>query len=99
MQIILLVQVAKCLTESHSTLIIAGAMAGLAIGMLIPGLVIGAALLYFCRTKRLVEEEQMRMGFVNMSHDNEDHFNDVKTHNPEEEETPTHLTRYDTDGK
>ena len=71
-------------------------MAGLAIGMLIPGLVIGAALLYFCRTKRLVEEEQMRMGFVNMSHDNEDHFNDVKTHNPEEEETPSHLTQYDT---
>ena len=71
-------------------------MAGLAIGMLIPGLVIGAALLYFCRTKRLVEEEQMRMGFVNMAHDNEDNFSNIKTHNPEDEEPPAHTHQYDT---
>ncbi|XP_052216827.1 uncharacterized protein LOC127834810 [Dreissena polymorpha] len=41
-----------------------GAMAGLAFAMLIPGMVIGAALLYFLRTKRLVREEQLRMGFI-----------------------------------
>ncbi|KAH3698552.1 hypothetical protein DPMN_086083 [Dreissena polymorpha] len=39
-------------------------MAGLAFAMLIPGIVIGAALLYFLRTKRLVREEQLRMGFI-----------------------------------
>lgn len=68
-----------------------GAMAGLAVGMLIPGMVIGAALLYFMRTKRLVEEEQMRMGFVNMHHD-EDDKDWVKPH---DEHEPSHAHQYD----
>ena len=69
-------------------------MAGLAIGMLIPGMVIGAALLYFCRTKRLVEEEQMRMGFVNMAHDNEEPFDKIRPP-VDEDGDPPHQHSYD----
>lgn len=70
-----------------------GAMAGLAVGMLIPGMVIGAALLYFMRTKRLVEEEQLRMGFVNMSHDDDDDPGRIRS--TVEADEPAHKHQYD----
>ncbi|XP_060563272.1 uncharacterized protein LOC132722747 [Ruditapes philippinarum] len=69
-----------------------GAMAGLAVGMLIPGMVIGAALLYFMRTKRLVEEEQLRMGFVNMSHD-DDEPDGIRSRM--DHDAPAHQVQYD----
>ncbi|KAL4236845.1 hypothetical protein ACF0H5_005231 [Mactra antiquata] len=83
----------KSAPSSSSSGYSGGAMAGLAVGMLIPGMVIGAALLYFMRTKRLVEEEQLRMGFVNMPHDNEDDKDWVK---PSDEHEPSHAHQYDT---
>lgn len=67
-------------------------MAGLAVGMLIPGMVIGAALLYFMRTKRLVEEEQLRMGFVNMNHDDDDP-DGIRSRMDHDE--PAHKVQYD----
>lgn len=69
-------------------------MAGLAVGMLIPGMVIGAALLYFMRTKRLVEEEQLRMGFVNMSHEEDDDPGRIRSTVDAGE--PAHKHQYDT---
>ncbi|KAL3870120.1 hypothetical protein ACJMK2_042731 [Sinanodonta woodiana] len=52
------------------------AMAGIAIGMLIPGMVLGAALLYFLRTKKLIEREQFNMSIVNTSHGKSDEDED-----------------------
>lgn len=70
-------------------------MAGVAVGMLIPGIVIGAALLYFIRTKRLVEEERLRMGFIGPK---ETQYDDLeKIHEPADSNLPApHSHSYDT---
>jgi len=82
-------------SSSSSSGYTSGAMAGLALAMLIPGMVIGAGLLYFCRTKRLVEEEQMRMGFVNMGQDHEDFDSPAKNKTTDDELPPAHVHEYD----
>ena len=72
-----------------------GTMAGLALSMLIPGVVIGAGLLYFMRTKRLVEEEKLRMGFLTTRSHREDDLEEI--HEPEDAELPApHSSAYDT---
>ncbi|WAR22901.1 hypothetical protein MAR_036570 [Mya arenaria] len=71
-----------------------GAMAGLALGMLIPGMVLGAALLYFMRTKRLVREEQLRMGFMDGS--SRRRAEDMEHIKEPEDALPPHIPSYDT---
>ena len=48
---------------------VSGSMAGVAIGTLLAGMVIGAALLYFLRTKQLQERQTLyEMSVVNPAH-------------------------------
>jgi len=73
-------------------------MAGLAFGMLIPGMVLGAALLYFMRTKRLVQEEKLRMGFMGASSSRTGRHDDLdQLHDPDDaDDAPPHQIAYDT---